>query len=236
MRVNGPPDDTDIDLLATRKGYDRWARIYDDEDNALIALEEPHVAALLGEPHGLSIVDVGCGTGRHAVRWARAGARVTALDFSHGMLARARTKPEAEAVRFVEHDLARSLPLRNHTFDRVTCCLVLDHIAALAPLFAELGRVCRPDGFIVISVMHPALMLRGIQARFTDPETGRDTRPASVPNQISDYVGAAVAAGLALDHISEHVVDESLAARSPRARKYLGWPMLFMMRLRPTSG
>jgi hypothetical protein len=32
--------------------------------------------------------------------------------------------------------------------------------------------------------------------------------------------------------MSEHVVDEELAARSPRAQKYLGWPLLLVMRLR----
>ena len=44
---------------------------------------------------------------------------------------------------------------------------------------------------------------------------------------------AAVRAGLHLDHISEHAVDDALAARSPRAAKYLGWPMLLMMRFQP---
>lgn len=81
--------------------------------------------------------------------------------------------------------------------------------------------------------MHPAMMLRGIQARFTDPATGRETRPASWPHQVSDYIMAAVRAGLSIDEISEHAVDEELARRSPRAIKYLHWPILLMMRLKP---
>ena len=80
--------------------------------------------------------------------------------------------------------------------------------------------------------MHPALMLRGLQARFVDPQTRRETRPASCPHQISDYLTAALRAGLELDHISEHFVDDDLVARSPRAGKYLGWPMLLAMRFR----
>jgi len=70
-----------------------------------------------------------------------------------------------------------------------------------------------------------------VQARFTDPATGRETRPRSVANTISDYVGAAVRSGFAIDAISEHAADEALAARHPRAEKYVGWPMLFLMRL-----
>jgi len=81
--------------------------------------------------------------------------------------------------------------------------------------------------------MHPAMMLKGVQARFTDPATGRKIGPASHPNQISDYVMANVRAGLEIEHISEHAVDAALVARSPRSEKYLGWPLLLMMKLVP---
>jgi len=111
--------------------------------------------------------------------------------------------------------------------------LVIDHIADLDGLFREMSRVCRPDGFVVVSVMHPAMMLRGVQARFTDPASGRETRPASCPHQLSDYFMAAARAGFLFDHLSEQAVDEALASRLERARRYLGWPMLFLMRLAP---
>jgi malonyl-CoA O-methyltransferase len=219
--------------LPTRQGYDSWAEIYDHDDNPLIALEAAEVARQLDEVRGLRIADLGCGTGRHALALAAAGAQVTAVDFSEGMLAKARAKPGAERVRFVQHDLETPLPLESAAFDRVTCCLVLDHVAELGGLFREMGRLCTAEGFVLISAMHPAIMLRGVQARFTDPATGRVTRPASVANQISDYVMAATRAGLTFDHLSEHAIDAALAARCPRAAKYLGWPLLLMMRLRP---
>jgi ubiquinone/menaquinone biosynthesis C-methylase UbiE len=247
-----------IDHLPTREGYDRWAAVYDEEQNPLVMLEHPHVDALLGPiTPGLRIADIGCGTGRHAIRLAMQGAEVVALDFSREMLNRAQTKlanlaPGALAgdapqlqwwgvgtggrVRFVQHDLAHPLPIESHSFDRVLCSLVLDHIPDLAFLFAEMKRICKPHsqgGVIVVSNMHPALMLRGVQARFTDPLTGRETRPASCPHQISDYLMAAISVGLIIDHLSEHAVDDDLAKRCPRAEKYLGWPLLLMIRLRP---
>src|SRR5207249_12248855 len=66
-----------------------------------------------------------------------------------------------------------SFPTRRSSdlFDRVLCCLVLDHISDLAGVFSEMRRVCRPDGSVVVSIMHPAMMLKGVQARFTDPRT-----------------------------------------------------------------
>lgn len=224
-----------FDVLPTREGYNRWAEIYDAEDNPLIVLEKPRVTELLGGVRGLRIADIGCGTGRHALRLAAEGAIVTAVDFSEGMMERARSKPGADKIRWVHHDIGKPLPLVAGEFDRVLCALVVDHVRDLEAFFRELGRICRPEGFIVVSSFHPAMMLRGVQARFVDPATGRDTRPASVANSISDYVLSAVRAELTIERMSEHAVDEDFAARSARAAKYLNWPMLLMMRLLPQT-
>jgi malonyl-CoA O-methyltransferase len=148
------------------------------------------------------------------------------------MVAQAAGKPGWSDVRFVQHDLNAAMPFANASFDRVVSFLVLDHITALDVFFAECRRVCRPEGFVLISVMHPAMMLRGIQARFKDPATGLEVRPASATNTISDYVLAATRAGLRIDHMSEHAVDAELAARMERAAKYLDWPMLLLMKIR----
>lgn len=197
------------------------------------------VRRLLGNVRGLTVADIGCGTGRHAIAMSEAGAKVIAVDFSMGMLAKARAKPGAAAVRFVRHDLTRGLPLASRTFDRVTCCLVLEHIVDLEGVLYEMARICHPAGFVLISDLHPAMRLRGIQAQFTDPATGHRIRPASVAHQISDYVMAVTRAGLRIDHMGEHVVDQELLERSPRARKYweehqdyLGWPFLLLIQLR----
>jgi malonyl-CoA O-methyltransferase len=233
QQLTAPPPDTLPEVLPTRAGYNRWAEVYDTEDNPLVLLEEQHINPLLRVAPGQSVADIGCGTGRHALRLAALGARVTAVDYSEAMLQRARAKPGAEAVTFIGHDLTMPLPLDAGSFDRVLCCLVLDHIPNLVGLFQELGRICRPRGFVIVSVVHPAMLLRGVQARFIDPASGCRVRLQSYPHQIADYVMAAVRAGLVLDHLSEHAVDQALADRSERAQKYLDWPLLFLMRLAP---
>jgi ubiquinone/menaquinone biosynthesis C-methylase UbiE len=226
-------DDARIEVVDTREGYDRWSHQYDGDGNPLIAVEEKYFPAILGEVRSLKLADIGCGTGRHASRLVRSGAEVVALDFSTGMMRKAREKFGAGHIGFAVADISRALPLRERHFDRVICCLVLDHIHDVAALFGELKRICRADGFIAISVMHPAMMLREVQAQFHDPATGATVRPRSAPNQISDYVNAANAAGLRIDHMSEHVIDAEVASEYPRAMKYLGWPILLLLRLRP---
>mgnify|MGYP000514461013 CR=1 FL=1 len=220
-------------VVPTREGYDLWAEIYDNETNPLVMIEAPEVSGALGDVVGLALLDVGCGTGRHAVEFARAGAHVTGVDFSNGMLEKARAKAGAESVRFIHQDAATTLPFEPRSFDRVISCLVVDHVKDLAAFFSELRRVCRDDGFIVVSVMHPAMMLKGVQARFDDPRTGRKIWPQSVPNQISDYVMGALGAGLSVVSLAEYAMSQEVASRHPRAEKYLGWPILFLMKLAP---
>ena len=219
----------EIEVVSTQAGYDRWAEVYDDEDNPLVRLEEKHLPALLAGGARLKWIDLGCGTGRHGLRLAAAGADVTAVDFSAAMLARARLKPGAEKIRFLHHDLSQRLPFPDAGFDRLLCSLVLDHIQDTDAFFGECKRLCSREGKILMSVMHPAMLLKGVQARFIEPGSGRRVGPASYPHQISDYLMSAVRAGLLLDSINEFSADEGLAAESPRARRYVGWPLLLLM-------
>jgi 2-polyprenyl-3-methyl-5-hydroxy-6-metoxy-1,4-benzoquinol methylase len=235
MRPEQDDSSPGAEVVPTRVGYDHWASSYDDDANPLPILEEAPVEQLLGDVSGLEVLDLGCGTGRHAISIARRGAHVTAVDFSDRMLERAKQKRGNSDVTFRVCDLTKSLPFAAATFDAVLCALVLDHIADLESFFHEMRRVCRPSGFVVVSTVHPAMMLRGVQARFRDPDNGSEIRPKSYPHEMSDYVMAATRAGFVFDHLSEHSVGEELANRIDRARKYVGWPMLLLMRLSPQS-
>jgi len=220
-------------VLPTREGYDRWAATYDTMGNWLLALEEPEVERGLGDVAGLDLLDVGTGTGRHAIGLAARGAHVTAVDFSDEMLAKARAKPGAERVRWIAHDVLTPLPFAAASFDRVLSGLVIEHIpvAALAGFFAELGRVARPGGRIVVTAMHPAMFVKGVSANFHD-ESG-EVRPRSYVATLSDYVMGATSAGLGITGLVERTVDADLVERYERARKFLDWPALFVMELRP---
>ncbi len=222
------------DVVPTREGYDRWSEVYDGDGNPLIALEEPQVERMLGDVRGLRIADVGTGTGRHSVRFANAGAKVTALDFSSGMLTKARAKPGADRVSFVIADCAAQLPLRDGAFDRVVCALLADHIQSLDSLMNELARICRNDGFIALTSAHPTMHLLGVRARFNDPETGRKVYPKSYDHTISAFVMAAERAGLRFDEMTEHLITDELVRTNPRAAPALGWPLLLAIKLART--
>jgi malonyl-CoA O-methyltransferase len=223
----------DDGLDGVRDGYDRWAAVYDHDRNPLPALEGPVVRGLLGDVRGRRVLDLGCGTGRHAVPLARAGAIVTAVDFSPGMLARARARARAGSgrVRFLAADLRRPLPLADVAFDLAVSGLVLEHLPDLPAFFAEVRRVLAPGGRAVVSTIHPAMSLRGSHARFTDPDTGEVRAPGSVDHPMGELILAAVRAGFALEAIDERAPDAAFADQYPRAAKYVGWPMLLVLAL-----
>lgn len=223
------------DISSVRAGYDRWAAVYDHDANPLLALEGVTVQEALGEVRGLTALDLGCGTGRHALWLAGAGAAVTAVDFSEGMLGEARRKSGAEAVRFVAHDLHEPLPFPSGSFDVVVSGLVLEHIRELEPFFAETRRVLLASGRAVFSAMHPAMFLRGAQARFTDPASGELVQPGSISHSIGAFVMSAVTAGFRPLAIVERAPDDAFAAAYPRAARYVGWPMLVVLSLTASS-
>lgn len=222
-------------LQGVQTGYDRWAVVYDHDANPLIALEEPQVRAVIGDVTGLTALDMGCGTGRHSLWLAAQGANVTAVDFSEGMLAEARQKPNADRVKFLQHDLHKPLPFDDQHFDAVVSGLVLEHIQDIGSLFAEARRVLKPTGRAVISAMHPAMFLRGSQARYTDPDSGEIVQVGSISHSISEFVMAAVRAGFQIEEVSEFAPDAEFAERYPRAEKYIDWPMLVVLTLKPLA-
>jgi ubiquinone/menaquinone biosynthesis C-methylase UbiE len=219
------------EIVSTREGYDRWAEIYDDVGNPLLALEEPELALMLGNVRGLRIADIGTGTGRHAIRFANAGAQVVALDFSRRMLAKACAKPGAGTVSFIVADCAATLPLRSGAFDRVVCALLADHVFSLDSLMSELARVCSRDGFIALTTVHPTMHLLGVHARFNDPELSAKIYPKSYDHMISTFVMAAGRAGLRFDTMTEHLITEELTRTQPRSAPMVGWPLLLAMKL-----
>ena len=130
-----------------RAGYPAWSETYDEPGNPIVAIEEPAVWAILdGLPPGRAL-DAACGTGRHGRRLAAAGHEVIGLDLTPEMLARA-GMPAAEA------DLL-ALPVSSTSCDLAVCALALAHVADLDPAVAELARVLRPRGRLVVLVLHP---------------------------------------------------------------------------------
>lgn len=106
--------------------------------------------------HGEKLLDVACGTGNTALPAAHKGARVTGIDIAPNLIeqARARAAADGVAITFEEGD-AEALPYADASFDT----LITMFGAMFAPrpdkTAAELIRVCRPGGRIVMANWTP---------------------------------------------------------------------------------
>ncbi len=146
-----------VQEVSTQEGYARWASSYDQQINALIVLEEAHVDQLLAQLSFSKVLDVGTGTGRHALKLARTGAHVTAVDQSAEMLAVARQAAQHEhlTIDFQRASLEDGLPFAAQQFDLVICALMLCHVPDLAQAVQEFARVLQPGGHLLITDFHP---------------------------------------------------------------------------------
>jgi ubiquinone/menaquinone biosynthesis C-methylase UbiE len=185
--------------LTTRESYASWAPFYDEPGNEMIELEEPVVRAILDElPVGVAL-DAACGTGRHGVYLDELGHAVIGVDESPEMLAVAREKlPDAELL---EGDL-RALPLADDSVDLIVCALALAHVDDLDRAFAELARVLRPAGNLVVSDSRGLLRTIAVHVARQLPDRTYGYPPTR-QRATSEYLHAALPLGLHVQHCEE---------------------------------
>ncbi len=90
-----------------QNAYDEWSGTYDEDENRTRDLDRDVVRSQLGSLHFDTILEIGSGTGKNTSFLAQIGQSVRAVDFSQGMIARAREKVRAENVRFSLMDITR---------------------------------------------------------------------------------------------------------------------------------
>jgi ubiquinone/menaquinone biosynthesis C-methylase UbiE len=129
---------------ASRGSHEYFAEIEAEKDRL-----EPYLPAFagFGASGGLDVLEVGCGVGTDTARFARAGARVTAVDLTETAVELARARLADEGLSGVVRQAdAEALPFPDGSFDIVYSWGVLHHTADTAGAIRETRRVLRPDG------------------------------------------------------------------------------------------
>lgn len=142
-----------MELSAVKASYARWAPIYDRTFGALTNIGRRRAVDFINRQNVQNVLEVGIGTGL-ALPHYRSGLNVTGIDFSEDMLAKARGKVGDMGlvhVRALKQMDARHLDFPNASFDIVAAMHILSVVPEPEKVMAEMARVCKPGGGIVIT-------------------------------------------------------------------------------------
>lgn len=155
------PQDEDGNLHA-QQAWDANAEFWDErmaEGNDFFnTLVWPAVEKLLRPSPGERLLDVACGNGLTSRRLAKAGAAVTAFDFSEAMIRSATRRKDQYAIDYRMIDATSRealLELGPASFDGALCNMAIMDMAEIDPLMHALAALLRPNGRFVFSVLHP---------------------------------------------------------------------------------
>jgi SAM-dependent methyltransferase len=205
------------------KEYDQNDFTRGTEGEVLFLLETMQLA------EGSTLLDVGCGTGRHAVRLAQAGMAVTGVDLSEEMLAKARQRAQAAGVE-VTFEQANMAEYQPHSQYDAAICLCEGALCLLGSgddpytrdelVLRKIAAALKPGAMFITTVLNGCRMIRAISdedvasGRF-DPvtmvesydmevETAQGIQKIPVRERMytpAEFVGMMQRAGFQVEHV-----------------------------------
>lgn len=188
--------------MNTKQAYNNWASQYDTNDNKTRDLEGQALRNTLTGIAFDTCLEIGCGTGKNTVWLMEKAKKVTAVDLSEEMLAKAKEKITSNRVHFKQADITTDWTFRDELYDLVSFSLVLEHINNLEPIFCEVAASLNDGGYVYIGELHPFKQYSGSKARFG---IGAGQQVVECFNHpISDFTQSAKKHGLTLVDINEY--------------------------------
>ena len=150
------PVESGTDWFASWFDSVHYRRLYAHRDTAEAAGFVDALVAHLKPPAGASMVDLGCGSGRHARRLAAHGFNVTGLDLAQTSIEAAK-RFESSALRFRRHDMRRPFGVRayDYVFSFFTSFGYFDDASEQDAVIGNMARSLRPGGHLVLDYLNP---------------------------------------------------------------------------------
>ncbi len=141
---------------------DFWDALHGEHGNIFHRqLVGPVVERLLKLKKGENVMDIACGSGIMARRFAELGARVTALDFSAALIERAQERGQVNGspidyaiVDATDEEALVSFGERQ--YEAIVCTMAFMDIPEISPLFRAARRLLKEEGRFVFATAHPA--------------------------------------------------------------------------------
>ena len=142
--------------LAKPELHQQWiSEFYGDRNRKYYDLAYDYIVKFIDTSNGKNILDAGCGNAIHSIQLARRGiSNITAVDFSAAVLEMAKKNARQagldQHVDFQQQNVT-ALNFADNSFDHVFCWGVLMHIPEIEKAIAELARVLKPGGVMIVS-------------------------------------------------------------------------------------
>ncbi|WP_372885817.1 class I SAM-dependent methyltransferase [Shimia sp.] len=141
-----------MEIEAVQSSYARWAPVYDRTFGAMTSAARRRAVAYINAQSG-AVLEVGVGTGL-SLQHYQPHLRVTGIDFSAQMLAKAKVKVASLGLKQVaelrQMD-ARDLDFPDASFDMVAAMHVLSVVPEPERVMSEIARVLKPGGKVIIT-------------------------------------------------------------------------------------
>ena len=161
-------------------------------------LIQPSVERLLQLGPGERVLEIACGNGEFARRMSELGGKVVAVDFSEGMLERARAHGGDVDYRHTDAMAEGALLALGEpgSFDAVVSNMAIMDMESIEPMVAASSRLLTPAGRFVFSTLHPAFNSGDVRPTVELDVEGRTTEIYSV--KVSSYSRPSVGKGVAI--------------------------------------
>ncbi len=183
------------------EAYNHWANTYDSNQNKTRDLDQRVTQHTLQKLDFEAVVELGCGTGKNTEWLAEKAKSILALDFSEGMLAKARAKINSSKVTFRQADITQNWNIPKDSVDLICCNLILEHIEDLKIVFGQAFQTLRKGGYFFICELHPFKQYIGSKARF-ETENGVEVLEVYM-HHISEFTDTAAKCGFRLVELKE---------------------------------
>lgn len=136
-----------------------WDSEYQDGDLYHRTFLFPTITKWIAANKGMRILDVGCGNGGLSRLFAKAGAEVVAVDFSHVFIEKAKERSKGLSIDYRMIDAANEQQLKTlidtGRYDYVISSMVLHDMPTIQPLVSTLPSLLKSKGSFIFSVPHP---------------------------------------------------------------------------------
>ena len=231
-------------------GYQELRR---KEQNSNDLIIDPALYALLPDLTDKTVLDLGCGDGKHCVNFLDCGAKsVVGIDISEKMLQIAQTQNANDAIRYIKMSMTDIAELQE-TFDLIYSNMAFHYIEDFTAFAKTLFDVLNPSGFLLFAQEHPVITatidgkghfnksLSGKKLSYVFSDYGipgeRVTRwfvdgVVKYHRRISDIINAMTSAGFVIERVEEPLPDKWVIEKYPAYADELIKPTFLIVKAR----